>query len=270
VVFKGSGFHKALGYKDTARDMPVVVESGNDGITFYGITIRDSNTHGLKVSGEGGNSNVTVDNCKFFDVCERMIKGSMGKWSTRVPNMRITNCYFEDTQIPVESDHMDVFNGDYISAIDMMVLDDAYIANNVFVNIKGKNGGGRGAIFIWGHSTNVVSENNVFYNCDRSIAYGNPGDVSVEGGNVHYFVNGGTIKNNTIVCSSGQGVELSFTKDILVCGNRIYCSKPPMAAIEETSRREERMSKGITICCNVIHGNIIAPMAEIKDNIVVN
>jgi hypothetical protein len=267
VIFKGGGFHKKDGYKKTPIDEPVNINSGNDGVFIHGITFRDSNCHGVKVQGEGNNANITIDGCKFIDICERMIKGSAGSDGYVVRGMTITGNYFEDTQIPAASDHMDVFDGDYIAGIDMMVLDGAVISGNKFVNIRGMNGGARGAIFIWVGSKNVTAEDNIIVNCDRGICYGNPGNTSVDGGNTPYYVDGGVIRNNFIINPAFIGLELAHTNNITVCRNTVYREECAGRGITETSMSDEKRSKGLKIADNIVHGEINAQGAEIKGNI---
>jgi len=67
----------------------------------------------------------------------------------------VSYCHFENTKVPPA--HW-LFGGDYIAAIDMMALEDWTFSDNIFRNIKGRNGGGRAAIFIWVRSRRVVVE----------------------------------------------------------------------------------------------------------------
>lgn len=271
VIFKGGGFHKKYGYQKTPIDELICIASENDGIAIYGITIRDSNCHGIKVQGEGNNANITIEKCKFIDICERMIKGSAGSNDNNdnftVPGMTIINNYFEDTQIPAASDHMEIFDGDYIAGIDMMVLDGTVISGNRFVNIRGMNGGARGAIFIWVGSKNVTAEKNIIVNCDRGICYGNPGNTSVEGGNLPYYVNGGIIRENIIINPVSHGIEIAHTNNIKVCRNTIYREDKTGRGISETSMSAEKQSAGLIIADNSIRGEISAQRAEIYGNI---
>lgn len=269
VIFKGSGFHKKNGYKQTPIDEPICIHSDNNGITIYGITIRNSNCHGIKVQGEGNNANITIANCKFIDICERMIKGSAGDKGYCVPGMMIINNYFEDTQIPVASDHMDTFEGDYIAGIDMMVLDGAIISDNKFMNIKGMNSGARGAIFIWVGSKNITAERNIIVNCDRGICYGNPGFTSVDGGNIPFYVDGGIICDNIIKNPKSHGIELANTNNIKVYNNIVLREEGEEngRGITETSISEEKMSKGLKISNNIVRGKIEAHAADTKNNI---
>ncbi|HXP58911.1 MAG TPA: hypothetical protein VN829_00390, partial [Dongiaceae bacterium] len=91
--------------------------------------------------------NVQILHCRFRDIGVRAIKGSAGQ----NPNLRavkgsVRGCYFENTKVP-PADWL--FGGDHIAAIDMMALEDWTFSENVFRDIRGRNGGGRAAIFIW-------------------------------------------------------------------------------------------------------------------------
>ena len=218
VILTGNGFHK-LG--NSVELLQIIKNSSY--ITIYGITFRDASVHGIKVAGEDNVGYITIDNCKFFNINERMIKGSKGG-SPRVSGMIITNCHFENNLdcIPTEDDNPG-WGGAYIGGIDMMVLDNAVLSDNTFVNIRGANGGGRGAIFIWVGSTNIIVERNTIINCDRGICFGNPMAPDGQlGPNYYYYVNGGIIRNNMIVSSQKQPIELAWVNDVKVYNNTIY------------------------------------------------
>jgi hypothetical protein len=60
-------------------------------------------------------------------------------------------CHFENTKVP-PADWL--YGGDYIAAIDMMALDGWTFSDNVFRDIKGRNGGGsRSRISVRGAGT---------------------------------------------------------------------------------------------------------------------
>ena len=72
-------------------------------------------------------------------------------------------------------------------------------SDNVFQNIKGRRGGGRAAIFIWVRSRRVVVERNLIVNCDRGVAFGNPGRSTADiDGQQPVYVSDGVIHNNFI------------------------------------------------------------------------
>lgn len=257
VIFEGSGFHKKDGYRNTYCDELVTVTDGSRGITIHGITFRESTCHGVKIAGEGNVSDITVDGCKFINICERMIKGSRGDQGYRVGGMIITNNWFENTKIPVETDHMAEFTGDYIAGIDMMVLDDAIVSGNTFKNIKGAHGGARGAIFLWVQSKNLTAERNVIINCDRGICFGNPS------GSGELHVDGGLIADNMIVETTNQSVELAWTNNIKVRGNLICKSDINGRGIEDTAVEK---SKNILIEKNIVHASLNVPLAVLSGN----
>jgi len=141
----------------------------------------------------------------------------------------VSFCRFENTKVP---DRSWLYNGDYISAIDMMYLKDWVFSDNVFKNIRGANGGGRGAIFIWNQSRNIVVERNVFVGCDRSISFGNPSEpTNYEPGTLHNY--DGIIRNNFIVADTGQGtgIEVIWADNVQVCHNTVYTPDTQYPAI---------------------------------------
>ena len=223
VVLTGNGFHKSGN-----REIQLLQITKNSSyITVYGITFRDANVHGIKVAGEDNVGYITIDNCKFFNINERMIKGSQGG-TPRVAGMVITNCHFENDLncIPIESDKPG-WDCAYIGGIDMMVLDNAVISDNTFVNIRGAKGAGRGAIFIWQGSVNIIAERNTIINCDRGICFGNSaGPDGRLGDDYFYHVNGGIIRNNMIVANQAEAIEIGWAKDVEVYNNTIYRSNP--------------------------------------------
>ena len=215
VIFEGSGFHKKDGYHKTVIDNLLTITDNSKNIMVHGITFMNSNCHGIKVEGEANVGDIVIDSCNFKNICERMIKGSKGDKGYRVPRVVISNCTFEDSELPYDTDHTEEFAGDYIAGIDMMVLDGAIISGNTFRNIKGKYGGGRGAVFLWVESKNLTAENNVIENCDRGICFGNPHNVN---GIAH--VDGGVIKDNTIRNITSHAIELAWTNNIEIRDNK--------------------------------------------------
>jgi hypothetical protein len=105
----------------------------------------------------------------------------------------------------------------------MMALEDWTFSDNVFRNIRGRNGGGRAAIFIWVRSRRVLLERNFIIDCDRGVAFGNPGmstaDVS---GERLVYVRDGIIRNNFIAGGLDCGIELSYAEHVKVCCNSIW------------------------------------------------
>jgi len=166
----------------------------------------------------------------------------------------IRYCLFvNDTIKPFAGDG---FGGNYVGGIDMMWLKGWTIADNVFIGIRGRTGGGRGAVFIWIHSEDVVVERNVFVNCDRSICFGNP-----SGSPVH--MTRGIVRNNFIVTGVGQGIEMCRTVDTLVAHNTVVALPAHRSAVQF-----HQGAKGARFVNNIVRGRLrLADDVAGKDNV---
>ncbi len=103
----------------------------------------------------------------------------------------------------------------------MMALDEWEISDNFFKDIKGRNGGARGAVFIWVRSRNVTVERNAIVNCDRGISFGNPsGSSNYVPGQEH--IRDSIIRNNFIVPGPDAGIELWWADRVKVYNNTIW------------------------------------------------
>lgn len=239
------------GWDSGARGDDILHIGHCDGITIADLTFEDCRSYGIKVEAENAPRNVHIYNCRFRDIGVRAIKGSAG----RDPRVRaalgsIRFCAFENTKIP-PADWL--FGGDYIAAIDMMALDGWTISDNIFRNIKGRNGGARAAIFVWVRSRHVMVERNVIVDCDRGIAFGNPGQSTANvDGQPMVYVADSVIRNNFIAGGPDGGIELWHVQGIQVLHNTIW--RP-----ERNWRRGIRLGTGTTrtvIANNLVHGEI--------------
>jgi hypothetical protein len=135
----------------------------------------------------------------------------------------------------------------------MMALEDWTFSDNVFRNIKGRNGGGRAAIFIWVRSRRVVVERNLIINCDRGVAFGNPGKSTANvSGERLVYVSDGVIRNNFITGGPDCGIELWYAENVKVHNNSIW--RP-----EQNFSRGIRVGAGTSateIANNLVHGEI--------------
>jgi hypothetical protein len=235
-----------------------------EGVTIADITFADCHSYGIKVEAEHAPNDVQIYNCRFRDIGIRAIKGSAGQDpDIRAVKGSVRFCQFENTRIP-PADWL--FGGDYISAIDMMALDDWEFSDNVFHDIKGHNGGARAAIFIWVRSKRVVVERNLIVNCDRGVAFGNPGQstANVEREQLAY-VSDGMIRNNFIVGGTDCGIELWHVQRITVYHNTIW--RP-----ERNWHRGIRVGTGTSqaeIVNNLVHGEIQVEggQAQLRNNL---
>ncbi len=222
-----------------------------EGVTIADLSFADCRSYGIKGEAEHAPKDVHILNCRFRDIGVRAIKGSAAQDSDlRAVKGSVRGCYFENTKTPPAEW---LFGGDYIAAIDMMALEDWTFSDNVFRNVKGRNGGGRAAIFIWVRSRKVVVERNLIVNCDRGVAFGNPGKstANLEGEQLAY-VSEGIIRNNFIAGGPDCGIELWYADRIKVLNNTIW-------------RPEQNWSRGIRIGTgtsnteivnNLVHGAI--------------
>jgi hypothetical protein len=264
IVLKGK---KSIAIRSASGDPAKVILSGKgwdsqegddilhigrcEGVTIADLTFTDCRSYGIKVEAENGPKDIHIYNCRFRNIGVRAIKGSAGK----DPNVQavkgsVRYCQFENTKVP-PADWL--FGGDYITAIDMMALEDWTFADNLFHNIKGRNGGGRAAIFIWVRSRRVTVERNLIINCDRGVAFGNPGQSTANaGGEQPAYVAGGTIRNNFIAGGADCGIELWYADRIKVFHNTIW--RP-----ERNWARGIRIGTGTAhtdIANNLVHGDI--------------
>ena len=235
-----------------------------DGVTIADVSFADCRSYGIKVEAEHAPRNVQILHCRFRDIGARAIKGSAGQNpDLRAAKGSVRGCYFENTKVP-PADWP--FGGDYIAAIDMMALEGWTFSDNVFCNIRGRNGGGRAAIFIWVRSRRVVVERNLIVNCDRGAAFGNPGQLTANrAGERPTYVSDGLICNNFIAGGPDCGIELWYADRIRVFSNTIW--RP-----ERNWNQGIRIGAGTTqteIADNLVHGGIVSAGgdAQLHDNL---
>lgn len=239
---------RGQGWDSNARDDDILHIGNCDGITIADLTFADCRSYGVKVEAENAPKNIHIYNCRFRDIGVRAIKGSAGQ----DPNVRavkgsIRHCSFENTRVP-PADWL--FGGDYIAAIDMMALQDWTISDNVFRNIKGRNGGARAAIFIWVRSRQIVVERNLIVNCDRGVSFGNPGQSTANNaGEQLAYVADGIIRNNFIAGGPDGGIELWHADRIKVFNNTIW-------------RPERNWNRGIRIGTGTVHTEIVNNLVQ--------
>jgi hypothetical protein len=239
------------GWDSDAKNDDLVHIARCEGVAIADLTFADCRSYGVKVEAENAPKDVHIYNCRFRDIGVRAIKGSAGK----DPNVRavkgsVRYCQFENTKVPPAEW---LYGGDYIAAIDMMALDDWTFSDNSFRNIKGRNGGGRAAIFIWVRSRGIVVERNLIVNCDRGIAFGNPGQSTANSaGEQLAYVADGLIRNNFIAGGPDCGIELWHSDKIRLYHNSVW--RP-----QRNWSRGIRVGTGTDHCDianNLVHGEI--------------
>ena len=228
---------------------------GASDLVIADLTVRNSKQYGILILGDSDAQRTRIHNVKFHNVWVRGLKGTHPARiddnsknlhppevveKVRPKDGQVRHCLFiNDTAKPYDDDG---FDGDYVSGLDMMGLSRWVFADNVFVGIRGKNGGARGAIFVWVESDHCIAERNIFINCDRCIAFGNPsGDWP--------HMTAGIVRDNFIAGGNNISIEMSKTVDSIVCHNSVYATKfdyPRTIDFAET--------KGGRLVNNIIHG----------------
>ena len=233
-------------------------------ITIADLTFADARSYGIKVEAENAPREIHIYNCRFRDLGVRAIKGSAGKDpAIRAVKGSVRYCQFENTKVP-PADWL--FRGDYIAAIDMMALEGWIFSDNAFRHIKGRNGGGRAAIFVWVRSKHILVERNLIVDCDRGIAFGNPGQSTASNaGERLVHVADGFIRNNFIAGGADCGIELWHADGTKVFHNTIW--RP-----ERNWARGIRIGTGTDradIANNLVHGEIRLEggKAELRQNV---
>jgi len=227
-------------YRSIGNEDLVTIRRSEDIIIAH-LTFADVRHYGIKIGIDADRkppnpSNIHIYNCRFRDIATRAIKGVAMADRKPVVGGSVRFCDFENTGIPDPSWAWALYEGNYVSAIDMMYLKDWTFSDNVFRNIKGASGGGRGAIFIWNQSRDITVERNLFIGCDRAVAFGNPSKpTGYEPGTLHVY--GGVIRNNFIVVGASpktaatKGIEIVWTDNVQVYHNTIYAPDPQCRAI---------------------------------------
>lgn len=239
----------------------VVIEGGKD-LLFADLTVANSMEYGIFFYGDAGSQRLKVYNVKFQNCLTRGLKGTdaakvRDSWTRKHPpekaqQLRPTGgqvryCLFVNDRA---SPRLDLYHGDYIGGIDIMSAKDWTVADNVFVDIRGQRGGGRGAIFFWVNGENVTVERNLIINCDRGICFGNPATPL----GTQWHVTGGIIRNNFIAGGASEGIEVSRAKDVLVAHNTIWMRRPKERAV-----RFHVATPGCRLVNNLIRGSVESP-----------
>ena len=253
VVLRGRGFDVV------SRGDDILRIAACENITVANLTFADCHGYGLKVEAEHSPKNIHVYHCRFLNIGTRGLKGSTAGRAVAAGGS-VRHCHFENNKVP-PGDWQ--FGGDYISAIDMMSLEDWTISDNTFVNIKGHNGGGRAAIFVWVRSRRVVVERNRILHCDRGIAFGNPsGSSNFMEGMLHVYDS--ICRNNFVVAGPDAGIELAWVDGVRVYNNTVWRQDPKGRGIRCIEKIHD-----VDIANNLVRGALLLAGGEtVRNNVV--
>jgi hypothetical protein len=104
----------------------VIVIRGSEDIAIAHLTITEARSYGIKIEGVHNLKNpcdIHISHCRFIDIGTRGVKGTATQDRKHIERGSVRHCYFENTRVPERSW---LFDGDYISAIDMMIA--SYLA----------------------------------------------------------------------------------------------------------------------------------------------
>ena len=193
------------------------------------LTVQNIKQNGIKINGDLGAEQVTLRNVHSRNVWQRHVKGPQvppganGKpaWA---PGHRIEFCLFENDRPkqvgddPYEDENPNNYRHNYVGGMDLMGTDGLVVADNVFRNIRGKTGEGRGAVFIWVGSKNTVVERNLVIDCDQGICLGN----SSRGKEGVAHATDCIVRNNFVVRCPESNLFASFTKGCKFLHNTVH------------------------------------------------
>jgi hypothetical protein len=248
VVLRGRGFDVV------GRGDDILRIGACENVTIAYLTFADCHAYGLKVEAEHSPKNIHVYGCHFLNIGTRGLKGSTAQKTAAVGGS-VRYCHFENNKVP-PGDWQ--FGGNYISAIDMMSLEDWTFSDNTFVNIKGHSGGGRAAIFLWVRSRRLVVERNTIIGCDRGIAFGNPsGSSNYMEGMLHVYDS--ACRNNVVVTGPDAGIELAWVDGVKVYNNTVWRKDQKGRGIRSIEKIHN-----VDIANNLVRGALLLTGAEMS------
>jgi hypothetical protein len=198
-----------------------------DGITVADLTIQNAKWNGFKLYNLVDRAR--IHNCVIHNVWQRGVKQGLrpevnGKRQYNHDN-RVQYCLFYNDRPKRWGDDPDDdkgttrFGGNYIGGMDVMAAKGWTVSDNVFVNIKGRTGSGRGAIFMWVGGEDCVVERNIIIDCDRGICIGNPSGRDTDRiRHATRFV----VRNNFVTRCPGNAIEFDWTRDCKFYHNTVH------------------------------------------------
>lgn len=199
--------------------------SGCMGVTIADLTVRNVTQNGIKINSNLNVSHVTIYNVVSHNVWQRHIKGPKvpdkngePQW---VEGCKVQYCLFYNDRPkqrgddPYEDSHSG-FGFNYVGGMDIMNAKDWVISDNVFTGIRGKTREGRGAIFMWHNSRDVVIERNLILDCDTGIALGNSSGRGERRHATNFLV-----RNNFVVRCPESAILADHTRDCTIVNNTV-------------------------------------------------
>lgn len=172
--------------------------------TAADMTIGWVANHAVQIHGENDADSALIQNIRFFDIGEQMLKGSGGATGMHSDDCVVQCCHFEFSN-GVASQY-------YTGGIDTHQGRNWYVYNNTFIDIRSPDQQlAEHAIHFWNGCEGTVVENNTIINCDRGIGFG----LGAKGHE------GGLIQNNMIHTSRDVGIGLESSPYTKVYNNTV-------------------------------------------------
>ena len=172
--------------------------------TAADMTIGWVANHAIQIHSENDADSCLIQNVKFFDIREQMLKGSGNNNGSFSDDCVVQCCHFEFTE--------GVGFQYYTGGIDTHKGANWRVSNNTFKAIRSPDGRlAEHAIHFWNGCIGTVVENNTIIDCDRGIGFG----LGQQG---HQ---GGIIRNNMVHTSRDVGIGLESSPDSKVYNNTV-------------------------------------------------
>lgn len=195
VLIMGQGYDGPVQY---------IFNVAADNFTLADVTIGQVMYHGVQIHGEHDADNCLIQNVRFVDIQEQMLKVSGSSSSSFSDGGVVQCCLFEFTD--------GVGYQWYTGGIDAHHAKDWEVRYNTFKHIRSPDSGlAEHAIHFWSASENTLVENNLIIDCDRGIGFG-------LGSSSHV---GGIIRNNFVHTSRDVGIGLESSSDTKIYHNTV-------------------------------------------------
>ena len=102
--------------------------------------------------------------------------------------------------------------------MDIMYAKHWIISDKVFIDIRGRTGEARGAVFLWHDSEHCVVGRNVIIDCDTDICLGNSHRPA--GTEIH--CTGCIVRNNILTRTPENGILADYTRDCTIAHNTVH------------------------------------------------
>ena len=247
---------------------------GNKGVAFTRCTdvtlahvmVENVRQNGIKINSNLDVHRIRITNCVGHNVWQRHVKGVAAPMkdgvTQHVLDCRVEYCLFYNDRPkrrgddPYEDGHTH-FGFNYLGGMDIMGAKGWVVRKNVFINIHGKTGGARGAIFMWNDTTDCLIEGNIMINCDRGICLGNGHRAKDATGKPILPIHDTRmiVRNNFILGDQGfdVGILCEFTQDCRILNNTVH-------DLRNRSRRAIRIvqdNDGLVVMNNIVSGKKI-------------